>query len=458
MNMKIQIITLVLSAALTSHVSGQFWTSQAADITGNSLFIGDISAVDENVAWAIASSFAGGFCGTPVRKFTRTTDGGATWESGSIPAPSQYTTWNICALDAQTAWVSTSHLFNGNNGRIYKTIDGGETWTHQTTANFSSAAKFVYFFDENHGVCVGENEIFTTTDGGVNWNAEDDLPVPFAAATNFVINSYEVIEDHIWLGDSYGAVYHSADQGNTWTNLVDHFGPMGQRSIKGIAFKDELNGMAICSHFVQGGNGGGADTDDGTFFTTNDGGNTWTSQFYTSPTPEFTFQTFAKYDICYVPGTTDTYILTSEYAGLAMFSAITTDGGESWDFIDTEVAHTALDFVENGTGWSGGYITSANDGIFKHENTVANIQIPSGDITKGLTILYNDQDEISLSNQSSVTIESISILSIDGKRVRDLGMSNNQNQPINIQSLAHGIYLLEISGGNQIIHKKFIVQ
>lgn len=438
----------------------QAWTLQGANITGSSLFIGDISVVDGNVVWAIAGSYNGGMCQTPVTRFTRTTTGGTKWKSGSIGAPVGYNTWNISAVDSMTAWVSTFDHFNLNNGRVYKTTNGGLSWQHQATANFTSACKFVHFFNANDGVAVGENEVFITSNGGTNWTIQSALPVPYGGPAYFIINSYEVSgNSHIWLGDDAGVVYYSADKGHTWHVQSDQSSALGYQAIKGLAFKNTLEGMAIASVFQGGGNGGGSYTDNAQFYKTSDGGVSWTPVFYNSSQSSLSNQYYAKYDVAYLPGTADSYILSSEYDNLFKFSAITTDGGTTWTYIDSTVAHTALKFAGNGTGWSGSYITNTGDGIYKWggSNVGTSLADYQKHINEQISILYQGNDVFVRNGLSDEAIRSLTILTLEGKKISTVAGNSERMQKLETASLSKGVYILETELGKSTLHKKFVL-
>ena len=81
---------------------------------------------------------------------------------------------HICFVNSQVGWAS------GDHGTIRKTMDGGKTWTGQTsgtTYNLSS----IYFIDTLMGWAVGglydttHSVIVKTTDGGATWVS---LPFP----------------------------------------------------------------------------------------------------------------------------------------------------------------------------------------------------------------------------------------------------------------------------------------
>src|SRR4051812_28509982 len=79
-----------------------------------------VSPVDKRVVWA---SGRGG-------TFAVTTDGGATWRSGVVPGAESLQFRDVEGVSATVAYL----LSIGNNAgdfRIYKTIDGGSTWSQQ---------------------------------------------------------------------------------------------------------------------------------------------------------------------------------------------------------------------------------------------------------------------------------------------------------------------------------------
>lgn len=352
----------------TLHIFAQSitWTTQASDISGGSQSISDLSVINKTTAWAIAAVFDGPFCGTTNTKFTRTTDG-ETWNSGTISLPAGYTTTCISAIDSNTAWVSALKLYTYNDGRIYKTTDGGETWSYQSSADFVEAATFVHFFNADEGVAMGTQEIFITSDGGETWTDNSYVPYPWAPTyypTGFWYNAYEVLGSIIWLGDAWGNMYRSDDKGVTWNLITEYFGSDANFACKGIAFKDQNNGLAIGAYYS--GSETGGYSDDGNILKTTDGGFTWTP-VYIYPMEGYVNWGYLnyslKYDIAYVPGTEGSFILSGE--GFPAFSAITKDFATTWTAIDTSTGHTCITCLDSAFCWSGGNILSADNGIFK---------------------------------------------------------------------------------------------
>lgn len=58
------------------------------------------------------------------------------------------------------------------SGFIYKTTDGGSSWTTITVAT-SKTCKGLEFFGETKGMCLMNNDVYVTTDGGQTWLIKD---------------------------------------------------------------------------------------------------------------------------------------------------------------------------------------------------------------------------------------------------------------------------------------------
>src|SRR5207237_3688887 len=104
-----------------------------------------LSAVDEKIAWASGSN------GT----FVRTTDSGAHWQANVVPAAADLDFRDVHGVDANTAYLLSAG--EGEKSRIYKTADGGKSWTLQFT-NHEAKAFFdgFAFWDANSGIAFSD--------------------------------------------------------------------------------------------------------------------------------------------------------------------------------------------------------------------------------------------------------------------------------------------------------------
>lgn len=142
----------------------------------------------------------------------KSTDLGNTWQkTASQPWKSSDNLDAICFINANTGWVG------GANGRIYKTTDGGASWTEQTdTLVYKGSFNCIYFYDSQIGYASGGNSLGTsiikTTNGGATWKA----------LTHPTTSTYY---DMYWFDQNSGIVVGSSsnylittDGGSTWTN------------------------------------------------------------------------------------------------------------------------------------------------------------------------------------------------------------------------------------------------
>ncbi len=348
------------------------WTSQATGFTALNRGIESIEVVNSNVVWAVAYDGSGG--GATIRDYTKTTNGGATWTPSSINVGSvNYGLANISSVHSDTAWASvypTTATVTAQG--VYRTVNGGTTWTKQTTASYSTATSFinfVHFFNSNDGVAQGDPaggyfEIYTTSNGGTTWTRvpSANIPTPLASDEYGTVGYFTANGNNIWFTTTKGRIFRSTNKGLNWTAAST---PLGLNvTLTNLAFRNASNG------FVSGIDPG-TQADVGLYKTT-DGGATWTLS--TASTAGIT----AKSAIEYVPGTTSTYYISGATTG-GSGTAYSTDDGNTWTLIDN-IQHTSLGAFNETNIWTGGFNTSSTvGGIFKldFQTTVATINPPS---------------------------------------------------------------------------------
>jgi len=368
------------------------WFEQATGFTTPSRGISYVYCVDANIVWAAA--YDGTAPLTACQEFTKTVNGGELWTPGIINSASGLSLAMIYAIDANTSWAPLYAAEEGTQG-IYKTINGGSTWTRQATADFNGDGAFpncVHFWDMNVGWCMGDPvggyyEIYTTTDGGTTWTKVPQADIPAPLSGEFaVVGYYDVLGDTIWFGTNMGRVYKSTDKGFHWTvaqtTLSEYIKPTFKDANHGLVI--DLNAEAT-AYLAE----------------TSDGGTTWTAVEYTG--------TCYDNDLCYLPGTDNMYISTgaAESASGASYSF---DGGHTWAEY-TEMTGTqmmALDFIEGKIGWAGSFnVDETTGGIFKHvpgpSRPIFTINIAGG---KGITVdikNVGDADATDLSYTVNIT-------------------------------------------------------
>ena len=348
------------------------WIPEASGFTAPSRGISYIHAVDSLVVWATAIDGAPPVPPATVAKtineFTRTTNGGTLWTPGQVLGGNTYGLGNICALSGSIAYVA---LFNGvaaqnNTCGVYKTSNGGTTWTHLTGA-LQGAASFadnVYFWNENEGMCHGDVtgtgtaayfEIYTTANGGSTWARVAKANIggganPASGEGGWTSVIQAVGDSTIIFGSNKSKLYISHNRGYNWTisntGIIPAIDPNGNiiGGINKIAFKDNLNGLAAqtASPVV--------------LKETHDGGATWQT---VPSTGLFTA------DLTFVEGTDNTFVCTgSDFNTPAMGVKYSFDGGHTWALFDGTDAqqYLATDWVNNRNGWAGAFSVSATEG------------------------------------------------------------------------------------------------
>lgn len=449
---KLLLSLLVLSAGSAAHAQ---WTEQATGFDALNRGINEFDILNENVVWCVA--YDGDDTTNNIQEFTRTTDGGETWTAGLIdignPAAGIN---NLSATTADIAWVSTIDSDGGGKGELWKTTDGGQTWEFAnpsgpaiTTVSYSAAASFqntVHFFDEMTGIVQGDPigngtkfEIYRTTDGGATWS-----PVTGAALPNALITPSDKTEfgynggnvsagDFFWFVTSRGYLYRTADKGATWqkspTAPITDFGGINFTNVNGRVHFSDIDGDI--THAV------------GILIATTNGGTSY--ERYTSADGGFTWTDQGVYDAGYqqmefIPGS-QTLVAVGDN-GLAYTSAYSTDLGASWTEIDSGTLRNGIAFLNGSTGWSGGFNQdSTTGGIYKYTGTA--LGIPSVSAMAQFSATPNPTSGmISIANDNA-NISEVAVYDLLGKQVYS-GKFNAMSQVnVDLGQLTTGSYILK---------------
>lgn len=427
---------LLLLTALTgsASVSAQiFWEEKPTGFATASRGVNQISYADANNVWITA--YDGATTSNVIREYSRSTDGGNTWTPGVIDLG--VTTLGIgciAAVDANTAYV-VAFPDTGGTGGVWKTSNGGTTWTRQSTASYNSATSFadiIYFWDANNGVTMGDPdtpttfEIYTTTNGGTNWvrvpagNVDPPLTDEYGYTRNLYVNG-----DNIWFGTNKGRLYHSTNRGLNWTVAQT---PLADMQTGNYAFVSATEGLLT--------------TDDWQFFRTTDGGATWVAE-----TPTGVIRNAA---ICHVPGApTPTYVCLGNDIDLDVRgSSYSIDNGLTWIDINTlgdDVNNdngTDVEFYAIDNGLSSGFSTSSTvGGIFKVVPTALANSTFSAD---KLFSAYVDNATRTLFVNGK-NISNVTVYDVLGKQVFNGSYTSVDTVSINVDSFNSGVYMVKVA-------------
>jgi photosystem II stability/assembly factor-like uncharacterized protein len=183
-------------------------------------------------------------------KLLKSINGGETWTGQAIGQSSLLS--SVCAFSDQNAWACAV------NGSILATTDGS-AWNAQTSG-VTTALQDIKFNTLNNGLCVGDQgKILRTTNGGSTWTSVT------SNTTNTLRNIYYASATVVYVVGHGGIMLKSTDGGATWSTITTGV----TTNLLGVYFTSTTLGY-IC----------GAS---GVIKKTTDGGTNWTSQ--TSPVP-----------------------------------------------------------------------------------------------------------------------------------------------------------------------------
>lgn len=292
-----------------------------------------LCVVSAHVAWVSGTN------GT----FGRTTDGGKIWSVGTVAGAEKLDFRDVEAFGDATAYLLSAGP--GDASRIYKTIDGGKSWTMQFK-NSDPAAFFdaIAFWDEKNGIALGDPvkgvfQLIVTSDGGASWKplAAKTLSPALAGEGAFAASGTCLVthgENDVWFatGSAKTArVFHSKDRGQNWEVSETPIVACNESSgIFSLAFRDKDHGMIVGGDFRK------PDDTGVTAATTSDGGKTWTA--IKSKLPFRSAVAWTK-DRWVAVGTSGSFV--SE------------DNGATWKLLDRE-NYNSVRFASTGEGWAVG--------------------------------------------------------------------------------------------------------
>lgn len=137
----------------------------------------------------------------------RTIDGGVTWNQ-FVPAVYPLSV-NRVLRGATYANNTTGYICGGKNfenGVLYKTVDGGQSWSF---TEYNHELRSIAFKDSLHGILAGYGVLFTTSDGGNNWNLTDNTGLFFTGVTS-------TSTENFWASAFNGAILYSTNNGLSW--------------------------------------------------------------------------------------------------------------------------------------------------------------------------------------------------------------------------------------------------
>lgn len=309
------------------------WVQQSS---GTSASLRGLSAVSRSVVWASGS---GGV-------YLRTIDGGSTWQADTVSGATHLDFRDVHGVDASTAYLLSAG--EGPLSRIYKSNDGGRTWSLQYI-NRHPRGFFdgIAFWDADNGIAFsdpvdGRFLIITTSDGGMTWRPvpPENIPPSLPGEAAFAASGTAIVvqgRDNVWFGTGGGTaarVFRSTDRGRTWSVATTPMPAGNSAGIFSVAFRDARNGVAVGGDYLKPGDARN------NVVVTRDGGSTWT---LTGGTPLSGYRS----GVAYVPGARTPTLVAVGTSG----SDYSIDDGMNWMRIDN-VGYNSVSFAPlSGAGW-----------------------------------------------------------------------------------------------------------
>lgn len=180
----------------------------------------DPFAADENANKGTSFNYGGGTrymaarttadAGAPA-EIAYTDDAGATWTNVNVGSTNGQFVTALWAYDSASVWAGT------NDGYIYRSVDGGATWSTINAAVIASAdwldidgvSRDVIWF-------VGESDVVAYTNNGSAASPTLTAATATGSASNLVAVDVHT-RNRVWVATAGGDAYLTTDGGTTWT-------------------------------------------------------------------------------------------------------------------------------------------------------------------------------------------------------------------------------------------------
>jgi len=275
-----------------------------------------VSAANTHVVWACGKN------GT----FTVTTNGGQTWQASVVPGAETLQFRDVQPVSEKVAYL----LSIGDKPadfRIYKTVDGGATWTMPfQNQNAKAFYDCFAFWTPTRGIVHSDSAdgVFPDlrTSDGTTWrDIGGKLPPALTGEGSFASSGTCVAtqgQQNAWIatgGSAAARILATRDGGDRWTAYDTPLMSSQGAGAFTVAFRDARNGM------IGGGNLDPKHPNDAATATSHDGGKTWT---LTNQPPI----TGAIYGLSYVETSTLRRNHADDFARAVVITA--NDGGAAW--------------------------------------------------------------------------------------------------------------------------------
>ena len=405
-----------------------------------------MSIVDANILWVGTWKPNSSYYLLPYSNAVKSTDGGQTWQFYSVPVTGSPCISDVEALDVNTCYYLYLDVAGAGGGQIWKTSDGGATWSRKTTTQFLEGwPNFIHAFSQDTIIAVGDPtsgyfEVQISNDGGNTWTRVPQSNIPQLILTMEAGQSgknFGTIGSTIWFGTSRGRCFKSVDYGNHWTVSVINsdtvtFGWWN------VSFSDILHGIAYRSNFQPP-----------LYYLTSDGGTTWTQ---IQILPGLVYPNISR-----VPGINGGFVIAANATSGSMPTSVffTNNFFTTLTKIDSGLHsyNNYIYFKDATTGWlSGAY---GNDStILKFTDVLTSIPDKKA-VSENLEIIPNPSNQYALITFPPEFLgrkKIMRIIDVSGKLVTEYELKTDDTSiNINTSGYSNGVYTIEIISDHGLI-------
>ena len=199
--------------------SGVDWTELTNGLPANGIFSDMVADTTAPGTFYVVTGRGSGSPGV-----YKTTDGGATWVKQTIPPTSGIGRMNLAISQSspQTLYASAEDIATRTLLGIYRTNNGGATWTELSASGASCAAQCWYnqhiHVDPTNPEIVyfGGLDLYKSVNGGVSFT---NISAPSNVHVDHHAFAFDPVNPAIIYSGNDGGIYRSANAGTSWTPL-----------------------------------------------------------------------------------------------------------------------------------------------------------------------------------------------------------------------------------------------
>jgi len=383
------------------------------------------SFVDDHIGYAFMYESFGFSYG-----LKKTADGGNSWTDITLPLfGPEFLDMHFYA-EGEGVVVMRDFSNMATPTLIFQTLDDGATWQDISPDSTEAGIGFGLgqFIDQNIGFLAVDQVLYSTTDGGSNWNSTTFSAYPvsmdFIDAMNGTIGFFDGTFSAV------GSAYCTSDGGATWQGFTL---PDDQTVIGKVVQTTSSSAYAAPIKWAAG--------EHLEFYKTNDNGNTWDTLFV----PDHHAYSYLA-DLDFRNELNGVITIISQDT---TFVYHTSNGGNIWVFNDSMIGvfNYALELAPNNGYLSGG------PGIFHKFTGTASLDdfeqskltIYPNPVVPGQTITW----------ESNEAFSTLFILDISGKLVYQESIKSQNN--VLIPELSKGIYIVQLQNNDEVKTSKIVV-